>query len=254
MFKVLEGRKRRVMSPATVAASIAAHILLLGGAVYAAASDTGPVERVTGVIDVFPTPIEPAAPRPVEPPPPPPPAPVQPQQPDAPAPVAGARLELPTPDVAPIGIPDEPAGTPPVNPDDYRRDGPVGDVIGTPPAEPAPPTGNTTPEPAEEYIPDESVVEERPRLNRDGLGRTMERLYPSVLRDSRVAGRVVVELIVDEDGRVRENSARIVETTHPAFGEATLRAVERFRFRPARMAGVPVPVRVTIPINWTVPE
>ena len=81
----------------------------------------------------------------------------------------------------------------------------------------------------------------------------MERLYPSVLRDGRVAGRVVVELIVEADGRVRPNSAQVVEATHPAFGEATLRAVERFRFRPAKMGGVPVPVRVTIPINWTVP-
>ena len=33
MFKVLEGRKRRVMSPGTMAASVAAHLLLLGGAV-----------------------------------------------------------------------------------------------------------------------------------------------------------------------------------------------------------------------------
>jgi protein TonB len=253
MFKVLEGRKRRVMSPATMAASVAAHLLLLGGAVYAAANDAGP-EYVNGEFEVLP-------PMPTEPPPPapvieapPPPAPDQPRQPDAPAPVAGARLELPTPDVAPIGILDEPPGVKPVNPDDYKGDGPVGDVIGTPPAEPTPPTGNTTPQPAEDFVLDSESVEERPVLNRDGLPRTMERYYPSVLRDSRVAGRVVVELIVDENGRVREGSARVVDASHPAFGEAALRAVERFRFRPAKMAGVPVPVRVTIPINWTVPE
>ena len=91
-------------------------------------------------------------------------------------------------------------------------------------------------------------------VDREGLTRTMERYYPSVLASSRVAGRVVVELIVDENGRVRPNSARVLETTHPAFAEATLQAVERFRFQPAKMMGVPVPVFVTIPINWTVPE
>jgi protein TonB len=252
MFKVLEGRKRRAMSPATMAASVAAHLLLLGGAVYAAANDTGPGEKLGGIVELPSLPTEPVAPKPVEPPPP-PPMPEQPRQPDAPAPVAGARLDLPTPDVVPTTIIDEPPGMPPVDPTVYG-DGPTGDVIGTPPAEPAPPTGNTTPEPGEEHILDDSMVEERPELNRSGLGRTMERYYPSVLRDSRVAGRVVVELIVNEDGRVREGSARVVDASHPAFGEAALRAVERFRFRPAKMAGVPVPVRVTIPINWTIPE
>jgi len=252
MFKVLEGRKRRVMSPATMVASVAAHLLLLGGAVYAAANDAGPDEKLGPIVELPPLPTEPAAPKPVEPPPP-PPAPEQPRQPDAPAPVAGARLDLPTPDVAPIGIPDEPPGVEPVDPKDFG-DGPTGDVIGTPPAEPTPPTGNTTPQPAAEYVPRVEDVEERPVLNRSGLERTMERYYPSALRDSRVAGRVVVELIVDENGRVREGSARVVDASHPAFGEAALRAVERFRFRPAKMAGVPVPVIVTIPITWSVPE
>lgn len=252
MFKVLEGRKRRVMSPATMAASVAAHLLLLGGAVYAAASGTGTREVIADTLELPPLPPEPSIVKPVEPAPP-PPAPVEPRRPDAPAPVPGARLDLPAPDVPPAGIVDEPPGLAPVDPRDFG-DGPTGDVIGPPPPDPTPPTGDTRPAPAAEYVVDESSVEERPQLNRDGLARTMERYYPSVLRDSRVAGRVVVEMIVDENGRVREGSARVVDASHPAFGEAALRAVERFRFRPAKMAGVPVPVRVTIPINWTVPQ
>lgn len=255
MFKVLDGRKRRVISPTTVVASVAAHILLLGGVVYAAANETRPTEKLDGVIDLTYVPPEPPAPPPaVDEPTPPPPAPAQPVEPDAPAPTPGEVLQLETPTEAPQVIRPEPPGQPPINPDDYKRDGRIGDVIGTRPAEPRPPTGNTDPPPPEEYVIDEASVEERPVLNRDGLARTMERYYPSVLRDSRVTGRVVIELIVDEDGRVRENSARVVDSSHPAFGEAALRAVERFRFRPAKMAGVPVPVRVTIPINWTVPN
>jgi protein TonB len=251
MFKVLEGRKRRVFSPATMVASVAAHLLLLGGAVYAAASDPGPRESVD-IVELPDLPTEPPAPKPLEPTPP-PPAPEQPRQPDAPAPVPGTRIDLPTPTEAPQTIVPEPPGMPPVDPGDYD-DGITGDTIGTPPADPRPPTGNTDPAPVEDYVLPAESVEEQPVLNRNGLSRTMERYYPSVLASSRVTGRVVVELIVDEDGRVRANSARVVDTTHPAFAEATLRAVERFRFRPAKMAGVPVPVRVTIPINWTVPE
>lgn len=252
MFKVLNGQKRRVISPTTIAASIAAHVLLLGGAVYAAAHDTRePTEVVTGEIDVFPElpevePIEPT---------PPPPAQDQPVEPDAPEPVPGETLQLDAPTEAPTAITPEPPGTPPVDDKAFSGMGPIGDVIGTPPAVPAPPTGPpAAPARAVDYVLPAEAAEVRPELNRDGLARTMERYYPSIMRDSRVTGRVVVEVIVDENGRVREGSARIVETTHPAFGEATLRAVERFRFRPARMGGTPVPVRVTIPINWTVPR
>lgn len=255
MFKVLNGQKRRVISPTTVVASVAAHVLLLGGAVYAAAHDPGPDERIERVIELPPLPTEPPAPapEPVEPTPP-PPAPAEPAPADAPLPVPGEVLQLETPTEAPQVITPEPPGTPPVNPDDYKRDGRIGDVIGTPPAEPAEPTGTTGSTTPPDYVMPGELAEEQPLLQRDGLARTMERYYPSVLRDSRVAGRVVLELVVDEDGRVREGSARVVETTHPAFAEATLRAAERFRFRPAKMAGVPVPVRVTIPINWTVPR
>jgi periplasmic protein TonB len=253
MFKVLDGRKRRVISPTTVIASIAAHVLLLGGAVYAAASDPAPRERVTGEIVLPPLPTEPPVVKPEDPTPP-PPAPPQPSEPDAPAPVPGEVLQLETPSEAPQAIKPEPPGMPPVNPDDYRRDGRIGDVIGEPPATPTPPAGNTPPAPPADYVLPSESAEVQPLLERDGLARTMERYYPSVLRDGRVAGRVIVEMVVDENGRVRANSARVVESTHPAFSEATLRAVERFRFSPAKMAGVPVPVRVTIPINWTVPR
>ena len=251
MFKVLNGQKRRAISPTTVVASIAAHVVLLGGAVYAAAHDTRPPTEHVEVFDLPPLPTEPAPEvKPVEPTPP-PPAPAQPAEPDAPAPVPGTRVDLPTPTDAPDQIVPEAPGLQPVDPKDYG-DGVTGDVIGTPPTIPTPPSGTVKPAPAEPFVPDESMVEVRPELNRDGLARTMERYYPSIMRDSRVAGRVVVEVIVDENGRVRENSARIVETSHPAFAEATLRAVERFR--PARMGGTAVPVRVTIPINWTVPQ
>lgn len=255
MFKVLSGeRKRRVISPATIAASIAAHVLLLGGAVYAAANDTGPRERLDGMVEIKDWVPEPAQPEPVEPTPP-TPAPEQPDQPEVPE-VPGETLQLEEVRAAPDGVKPEPPGARPVDVREYTGMGPVGNVIGEPTGEPVkvvPPTP-PTPEPAEEWIIDEGTVEERPSLDRNGLARAMERYYPPILRDSRTTGRVVIELVVDTDGRVREGSARIVEASHPAFGEAALRAAERFRFRPGKMAGIPVPVRVTLPIQWTVPR
>ena len=253
MFKVLSGeRKRRVISPATIAVSIAAHVLLLGGAVYAAASDARATEFVDEV--VLPPLAQPAEAEVDKADPPPPPPPAQPQQPAAQE-VPGETLEMQAPTEVPENITPEPPGLAPVDPTEYSGQGPIGNVIGKPPAVPTPaPPGPPAPTPVEDFIPDESMVEERPSLLRDGLESTMERYYPTIMRDSRTNGRVVIELVVDENGRVRENSARVVETTHPAFGDAALRAVQRFRFRPARMGGVAVPVRVTIPINWQVPR
>jgi TonB family protein len=251
MFKVLEGHKRRAMSPAAMAASIAAHLLLLGGAAYAAASDAGPAapaapESDTTIVFV-PVRAEPAPPPMAEP------APEQPSEPDAPAPVPGEALEVSEVKVSGTMQPEAP-GVQPVNVDDFNRDGRRGDVIGTPPVIRTRPSGAITPRRPEPFVPNAKYAEEQPVLDREGLTRIMERYYPPTLRESRVAGRVVVELIVDENGRVREGSARVMETTHPAFAEATLHAVERFRFRPAKMAGIPVAVSVTIPISWTVPE
>jgi len=251
MFQVLSGRKRRVISPATIAASVAAHLLLLGGAVYAAASDPAPREQAGPVIDLNDFPQEPTPPEPLPAPPPPePPAPEEEPREDVP----GATLQVDQVTKVPDQIQPEPPGVVPVDPADYSGDGPIGNRIGTPPPVPTPAPPAAAPAGPGEFIPDEGMVEERPVLDRDGLARTLGRYYPSVLRDSRVAGRVVIEMVVDADGRVREGSARVVETSHAAFGEAAVRAVERFRFRPARMGGVPVPVRVTLPIQWTVPD
>jgi periplasmic protein TonB len=251
MFQILAGeRKRRVISPTTIAASVAAHVLLLGGALYAAAGDGGDTGEARADTTIVWTADDPPPPDPVEPQPPPP----LPDQPDQP-PTPGDVLQLSTPTVVPDGVTEEAPNVLPIDPKAYTGDGRIGDIIGPPTGGPTEPTGNTDPPSGGgEYVPDEYSVEERPVLNRDGLSQALERNYPAVLRASRVSGRVVIEVIVDEDGRVRDGSARGLDASHPAFGEAVLRAVDRFRFRPGRMAGVPVPVRVTIPIQWTVPN
>jgi protein TonB len=253
MFKVLTGeKKRRVISPATITASVAAHLLLLGGLVYASTGDNERVEVVCLDCGVLP-PLEEAPPAPPPPPvdQPTPPAPTdEPKQ----APVPGEVLEVERVDSVPKGIPDEQEGVEPVNVEDYRRDGRPGDIIGPRTTEePRPPTGETIVPTRPGPIP-EFEAEVRPVLQRSGLSRILERHYPPVLRDARVSGRVVIELVVDEEGVPVEGSARVIEASHPAFGEAALRAVDRFRFSPARIGRTPIPVVVTIPIQWTVPN
>jgi protein TonB len=249
MFKVLTGeKKRRVISPATITASIAAHLMLLGGLVYASTGDGGVIEvvtRVDSIPDYVEEPKEPTPAQPDEPAPAPAAPAAQPNEPQAPV----EALEIEEVTEVPREIPTEAPATQPIDLEKYHRDGRRGAVL-----TPTPPAGTGTGEPAlrgRDFVFDEKNVEELPVLERDGLSRAMERYYPSVLRDARISGRVLVEVIVDENGRTRPGSARVIESSHPAFEQATLRVLERFRFTPAKVMGTPVPVRVTIPIQWT---
>jgi TonB family protein len=171
------------------------------------------------------------------------------------APVTGETVVLQPPTEVPDVISPPRANETPITPDMVTGIGKPGDVIGTPDRmDVRPPTGNTNPGTTvtpPDYVPEAGDVDELPALDRNGLARLMERNYPPHLRDSHVNGRAVVEVIVDADGRVRPGSAKVIETSHPAFEDATLRAAERFRFRPAKIAGMVVPVKVSIPVVWT---
>jgi len=246
MFRVLtRKRKRRLSSPRIVALSAGAHLLLLVGVIAsstAAPAAAGTKDQVIDEWDI----AKPA---------PPPPAPVEPQQPDAPPPpTPGQTVEMPAPTTVPEGIPDVDPNEKPVRVEDVTGIGPIGDVIGPPPAAPTPPAGNTEPTPSPptgNYVYTSDMVEARPELANGGeVSRLFERYYPRALAEQGVAGRVMLELIVEANGRVRPGSVRIVSATDEQFSGATLRIVERFRFRPARVGDQAVPVTVTIPIDW----
>jgi protein TonB len=247
MFKVLTGeKKRRGISPATLAASVAAHLLLLGGLVYASTGEDELAEE-TCLDCGFVWPTEPVIYVEEQPAP----ASAQPDKPvETPTPVD--VLVVPRMDVVPTGLDAEKEGSlPPGNAEDYPRDGTSGGFIGSPTtvAQPTQPGSEAGPEPAGPIS--EPMVEVQPVLERTGLTRILERNYPAMLRDSRVSGRVVIEMVVDEDGVPVPGSARVIGASHPAFGEATLRVADRFRFHPARINGNAVAVVVTIPIVWT---
>jgi protein TonB len=249
MFKVLTGEtKRRVISPATITASVAAHLLLVGGAVYAAGGDTVVTDSTrTDTLVLW------QAEDPSQTPPPPvkqqpsPPAQAQPDEP-VDTPPQGNQEEVADVREAPDGVKAEEPGAEPVDLTRHSGQGTVGEIPGPPAGEVKPPTGSGE---SGSRVYDMAVVEVRPVLESAGLARILERNYPSVLRDSRVNGRVIIELVVDENGVPVPGSARVIEASHPAFGEATLRVADRFRFRPAKINRTPVPVVVTIPIVWT---
>jgi|GEM_PF-2567154 len=97
-----------------------------------------------------------------------------------------------------------------------------------------------------------SEVDEEPVLLNGGeMQRQIARLYPPALRDSGVAGRVVVRFRILEDGTVAPESITVEEATNAAFAVPSATATARMRFSPAKVGGRPVKVWVSIPIYFS---
>ena len=94
-----------------------------------------------------------------------------------------------------------------------------------------------------------SMVRPEPR-NRAEFVRTLQRLYPSILRDAGIGGTTVLSLWIDAQGElVRSEVGR--SSGHAQLDEAALRAIQMVDFSPAMNRDRAVPVRLSWPITWT---
>jgi TonB family protein len=75
-------------------------------------------------------------------------------------------------------------------------------------------------------------------------------IYPELLRQAGVEGRVVLEATVDTLGRVEPASVVVVSATHPAFVAPARQALLATLFRPAQWGGQAVRMRVRIPFDF----
>jgi len=73
-------------------------------------------------------------------------------------------------------------------------------------------------------------------------------VYPYELRKKGITGSAVIGFIIDATGDVRD--AYVIRATNPAFGEAAVACVAQWKFRPGRIAGHPVPVKMMVPITF----
>lgn len=67
--------------------------------------------------------------------------------------------------------------------------------------------------------------------------------FPEALREKGASGEVELQLLIDESGKVAE--ASVARGGEPLFEAAALEAARRLVFRPARMGGAPVAVRLS---------
>jgi TonB family protein len=73
-------------------------------------------------------------------------------------------------------------------------------------------------------------------------------VYPQDARDAGVQGVVIIEARIEADGRV--GSAMILRSI-PQLDQAALDAVKQWEFEPTLLNGVPVPVIMTMTIQFT---
>ena len=73
-------------------------------------------------------------------------------------------------------------------------------------------------------------------------------VYPALAQSARVSGAVTIEATIGADGKVVD--AKVVKSI-PLLDEAALEAVRQWEYLPTMLNGVPVPVLVTVTINFT---
>ena len=92
----------------------------------------------------------------------------------------------------------------------------------------------------------EALVEERPALLS-----APPPVYPPLLRQAGIQGRVILRAVIDTTGRVEPASIRVIKSPNPAFDQPTKDWVLKALFRPARLHGRGVRVFINLPVDYS---
>lgn len=92
------------------------------------------------------------------------------------------------------------------------------------------------------------VVEKLPEI-KGGIKELYKYIqYPEIARKAGIEGRVFLEFIVDERGRV--SNIKVLRSVGGGLDEAAISAVQKVKFTPGMQRGRPVKVRYTLPITF----
>ncbi len=90
------------------------------------------------------------------------------------------------------------------------------------------------------------VVEQMPELKGGLAGLQQCVKYPDMARKAGIEGRVIVQFIVNKDGKVED--PRIVRGIGGGADQEALRCVQQSEFEPGMQRGVPVRVQYSLPV------
>jgi protein TonB len=79
--------------------------------------------------------------------------------------------------------------------------------------------------------------------------RHVDPVYPEVTRAARIEGIVIIEAVIDVNGRIAKT--RILRGV-PILDEAALEAVRQWEYTPTLLDGVPTPIVMTITVNFQI--
>jgi TonB family protein len=85
-------------------------------------------------------------------------------------------------------------------------------------------------------------------VNANDVSRALKQYYPPMLHDAGVTGSAEVEVRVTAEGVVA--GVRVLQASHPGFGDAAAQALAVARFRPARSQGAAVAYTFTLPVRF----
>jgi protein TonB len=125
------------------------------------------------------------------------------------------------------------------DPRDYSGVGVEGGVADGVPVDPALVTS------ASSFVYAANITEEPPELRQ-----APDLVYPPLLRQGGVEGTVMLEFVVDTEGRVEANTVNVVSCSHPGFQMPAVDLARRAVFRPGRVGGRAVRVLVRMPVTF----
>lgn len=77
------------------------------------------------------------------------------------------------------------------------------------------------------------------------LIRKVNPIYPEAAKRERISGRVILNVIVDEQGNVSDIR---ISRGHPLLNEAAVSAVKQWKYSPTLINGEPVPITATVTV------
>jgi protein TonB len=113
--------------------------------------------------------------------------------------------------------------------------GTIGGVVGGLPEAPPPP-------------PPQAPIRVGGAIKQPTKVKDVKPVYPPIAQSARVSGMVIIEATIGADGRVKD--AKVLRSI-PLLDQAALDAVKQWVFTPTLLNNVPVPVIMTVTVNFT---
>ena len=81
--------------------------------------------------------------------------------------------------------------------------------------------------------------------------RKINPVYPALAQSARVQGVVILEALIDEQGRVA--STRVLRSI-PLLDQAAIDAVRQWEYTPTMLNGAPTPIIMTVTVQFKLEE